>query len=505
MTSSHTYSSMLRAFDLFGGIYRTLHELCQGDDACFAATTHASKTCSSISYNLLQMNPRPSVHMACYVGSVQSYYWIYYLNEYRTPTPHNNFIIKRSCLKEACIYGHLPIVRMLFEDYNVNKRTTIPHLSLPIIFNMACENGHLYILEYMTKHINKGVIKACITDETLFHWVCANGHLSVARWLLNQQPRDADPALYHTKAFQLACHNGHLHVAQWLWGLVPICHTRNKNCAFRWACRQGHLHVAQWLWELDPSAHPHLSIDNWAFRWACYNGHLHVAQWLVSLKPHLDVMAVGGDAFLSACSQGNVRVVRWLWHSFPQTRMVCRTHPQLRLMFVNNNVRVLCFLHQQRFFRAKDILVMVNNHLFPFFENMCCRGYLAIIQWLHQELPEIPDTILDGTFMKTCRYGHLHVIKWLEEQYPQITTNVHLIEKGFIEACDYNQRHVVKWLYNHFPFIQHKINHDKQYRKNCMLISPVRQWLEQTIQKSYVNLKKIRPPAFFTPIPETTG
>ena len=75
-------------------------------------------------------------------------------------------------------------------------------------------------------------INMCV-DESAFCVACENGHLHVVQWLHNFNYTHTHISTCNI-AFKKACSNGHLHVAQWLLKIKPaiISLTRSLNFFF---------------------------------------------------------------------------------------------------------------------------------------------------------------------------------------------------------------------------------------------------------------------------------
>ena len=84
-------------------------------------------------------------------------------------------------LYEACLFGHLDIVKELLNhgaDVNVNNGSTALHV--------ACQEGHLAIARVLLVHQEQAVDVLAVDEHgaTAFYAACEYGHLSIVRLLL---------------------------------------------------------------------------------------------------------------------------------------------------------------------------------------------------------------------------------------------------------------------------------------------------------------------------------
>jgi len=100
------------------------------------------------------------------------------------------------------------------------------------ISNMAAENGHLHILEWMLKEDR-------LAEEHVCYYAAKGGHLSVLQWArANGCPWDELTCAY-------AADSGHLQVLQW--ARTNGCPWDERTCAY--AVRSGQQQVLQWAWD----------------------------------------------------------------------------------------------------------------------------------------------------------------------------------------------------------------------------------------------------------------
>ncbi len=86
------------------------------------------------------------------------------------------------CFRDACIRGHLDVVKWLVQ---VN-----PSLKIDIIsFGYACKRGNLELAKWMIGY-NPYIVPTSIE----FHDVSKLGHLEFAKWLLEMEPTLIDNA-----------------------------------------------------------------------------------------------------------------------------------------------------------------------------------------------------------------------------------------------------------------------------------------------------------------------
>lgn len=134
-------------------------------------------------------------------------------------------------------------------------------------FFLACENGHVPVVQFLWSHVLRDCGRAPIfdvsaSDNLAFRVACNRGHLGVVHFLWNQV-RNAkgvplvDPTASQNHAFRLACEYGHLAVVQFLWYEVrapdgaPLIHlTAADDRALFLATRNGHTDIS-WFLRMD--------------------------------------------------------------------------------------------------------------------------------------------------------------------------------------------------------------------------------------------------------------
>lgn len=148
-------------------------------------------------------------------------------------------------------------------------------------FQLACENGHLEIVKFLTTapellEAGHSFVDIHANDKLGFLWACENGHLEVIQFLT-------------TSTELLAAGHEFLNIHE------------DHEYGFRWACINGHLDVVKFLTaapELLEAGHSFVDIyakDEMGFQWAFEYHHWNIIQFLIfDLKiertPTIDIM-----------------------------------------------------------------------------------------------------------------------------------------------------------------------------------------------------------------------
>lgn len=171
------------------------------------------------------------------------------------------------------------------------------------ILNLACENGHLDMVEYLVKHMKNRYV---FGESSLNHpsrqalnLASENGHLPVVKLLVKEyRPVQAKGALdrasknghvpvvefllfkWYTSryAMTLASSNGHLEVLELLDDFDNYC----PKSAIHRACANGHLPIVKFLVEHE-NKYP---FTDYAINWAGKYGHLEIVKFLDSKKEY---------------------------------------------------------------------------------------------------------------------------------------------------------------------------------------------------------------------------
>lgn len=139
-------------------------------------------------------------------------------------------------LINACIGGHLPVVRHLLEDVGLD-----PAACKNAAFKAACRFGNLEVAKelYQTDQID--VHK---DQDWAFRRACHYGQTAVAVWLLEVGAR---PAARHNSAIRHAAQNGHYDTVRLLLGQAGVKPQAAGNWALRAAAQNGHCAVVKLL------------------------------------------------------------------------------------------------------------------------------------------------------------------------------------------------------------------------------------------------------------------
>jgi ankyrin repeat protein len=158
-----------------------------------------------------------------------------------------------SALGLACKNGHLDVVRFLCNNDITVENADAPSWEKRIIVNhykldpedlhakenyavrMACENGHIDVVEYLWKlgWLNADYLRA--KENYAVRLACENGHLDIVKFLFNdyitvvngEKRRKLDHRKLDAKdlcsrnnsAVIMACENGHQGIVEYLWQL----------------------------------------------------------------------------------------------------------------------------------------------------------------------------------------------------------------------------------------------------------------------------------------------
>jgi len=195
----------------------------------------------------------------------------------------NKYARNGTPLRNAIVYGHLPIVKVLMEEYKVSTDNT------SIV--EAAANGHMKIIEYLLTYPDV-IVNTAVEDNPVFYAAC-NGHLAALKLLC-----------------ELKGENHHINLAD------------NDNAIFRHAAGNGRVNVLQYLIDkpgVDPTA-----CDNDAIKSAAQHRHMGAVRYLASL-PLVDITVDGGVVLTNMIKTGNFDIIQHLIE-LPQSRTLLRNN-----------------------------------------------------------------------------------------------------------------------------------------------------------------------------------
>ncbi len=183
-------------------------------------------------------------------------------------------------LNEMILEGYLMEIKIL---------SLIPVLPDEVGANLAAENGHLAVLQWIKEN------NLSLPNQNGANWAARNGHLAVLQWM-----KENSLSLPNQDEANYAAYNGHLAVLQWMKeNDLPLPHRDGAN----WAAYNGRLAVLQWMKENYLSLSTQLGAN-----WAAQNGHLAVLQWMKENNLSLPDQT----AEIWASANGHTAVVNWL-------------------------------------------------------------------------------------------------------------------------------------------------------------------------------------------------
>ena len=155
----------------------------------------------------------------------------------------------RAELLQACIYGHLPVVRFLFEDAGVTADDTRADNYRSLI--EACRNKRSFsVLQYLFE--SAGTTADDARDSKLLYWAALGGHTEAICYLRRSVGLTiADICVNNQRILATACLYGRLGTVRCLFegaGLtVQDVNPADSARVLRWARSRNNLDVARYL------------------------------------------------------------------------------------------------------------------------------------------------------------------------------------------------------------------------------------------------------------------
>ena len=255
---------------------------------------------------------------ACAYNNTKVARWI--LNTYSCVNPYYR---ESKALTDACLNGHLNVVRWLCQLLNPWQYFRLCNMN--IAFYQACRNGHFDVVEWIVQTYYPRHINIRFNEDFSFNIACENGHLRVVKFIFGLYPRKYHRRLYKNALYR-ACRYGHIRLLEWVEraNVINIQKACNKKYTLSWVCEEGHLQVVQWIVKKCPNLVYASTVNN-AFFSACATGQLAVAKWLIRHIPYICNAKIRCDIspFYEACTNGHLHVAKWFKQNYPRRIPMC--------------------------------------------------------------------------------------------------------------------------------------------------------------------------------------
>ena len=198
---------------------------------------------------------------------------------------------KAEQLFQAAIFGNLEATKLLCSDPDLNVNWENEGRYTP--FHVACEKGHVELVEYLLTLKQIAHNKPSHTGGTPFYMSCQNGHKKVVSVLLADPRIDPNcPRNGGTTPFFIACQKGQVEVVSLLLADPRIDPNEAKNTRttpFYIACESGHKEVVSLLLA-DPRIDPNRPRNDEAtpLYHAAQDGFLEIVQSILASGREMD-------------------------------------------------------------------------------------------------------------------------------------------------------------------------------------------------------------------------
>jgi hypothetical protein len=392
-------------------------------------------------------------------------------------------------LRWLCTYGHLDVIRILFEYTRRNNGDARPFRDLSVV-RAACRSGNRALVEYLHERVgvtrdefraDSGALLAACKYRCmevvayLFQTVqltlgdvrddgcralllaCTNGDLSMVRYLVETvglTPQDirAGGGYFSLRS---ACLYGHTEVFRYL---LPQVNTAaditgmNEAFMLEGACTSGNMELVQMLCGMagtstDGDKHQiHVALCK-----ACLCGHAHVVRYLVEYF-HLDGMFVstGNNAALcAAIEKGSQEIMIYLCEEAGLTPADVRANDWSVFQYALRKGRVyaayyLCRYTQMTVLEAQAVRVAALPRIIPL------PSALIALKFLVRHLNLKSRELCPRGLTLAAAHGRLDVIQYIldtiREYLPPGGTEI--LKRGVARiACENGKLHIIKYMF----------------------------------------------------------
>lgn len=366
--------------------------------------------------------------------------------------PTDNLLLKEdlgdeNIFDQACSHGHGDLAKWLLNYFKVEKQI---NLDVDEACDLACENGHLEIVQLCLRH------SATERElDFLLQIACEYGHLEIAKWMVvfwtTEQKNDLD-AINFSRARVAACETGQLHVVQWLMSFADEDEQDvNYNQLLNRALQKGHLEVAKWIWNFvatEKKCYALSPINGCVL--ACTNGHLAVVQWVYEIQQQNGQQNINMNMLLEiALEKGHVELVKWFIQLCPMIQI--EYHWRFLLACMGNHLQLAKWLWT--FLTNEEKCDMNSVDIEDMQKTACRQGKIDIVQWCFgfQRKDHTPiDYYL--MFSLACNSGHLELAKWLRPFLPSDENHAYYLD--LFENARYDDKlELAEWLQTTFDLV----------------------------------------------------
>ena len=319
----------------------------------------------------------------------------------------------------ACQHGHLDIVQYLIKDQNCSPETTTPNGHTPL--HIACKSGHLHVVKYL---ITDHKCNPHCTDNdgyTPLHATSESGNIETVKYLITEQ--GCDPQVSDNignTPLHYASESGHLDIVQYLiteFNCEPQKSNSRGSIPLHFACKGGQTAVARYLIDerhCDPNSTNKFGCTSLDV--ACLSSCLLLVKYLIAehgCNPHI-ANTDGNTPLHNACLNGHLDITKYLISD-------CNCNPHcsdkngitpLHCACYNGHLEVAKYLITEHKCSPEhgDVDGCTPLH------SAAINGHLAVMKHLivhHNCNPQCIDDNGITPLHLACLNGHLHVAKYL--------------------------------------------------------------------------------------------
>lgn len=215
-------------------------------------------------------------------------------------------------IHDACLRGHLDVVKWLAQHYDVLLTVDTKSGRQPV--HWAIVGGHLELVKWLSGQEGASFTANDKVGSQPIHLACRKGHLNIVKWLSEQKGVSLTVTYIFGQPIYEACLGGHLDVVKWLSeqeGVSLTVKKKNGRQPIHDACWQGHLDVIKWLAQQEEvSLTAEDNRGDTALHVAASSGHVGVVSMLLDAEADVNAKLPSGiTALHTASGNGHAGVI----------------------------------------------------------------------------------------------------------------------------------------------------------------------------------------------------